>query len=137
MSGARLPGIKRKKPFRPKRRVILRAGNVPQNRKHREFIKTLPCILSGDERHVCHGVTEAAHCGVDHGMRRKSPDETCLPMCSNLHRTGKFSHHSLPRTFWDHWKLDREALILEYQARGVIEGTITEVHLERLRGKQA
>src|SRR6185437_5210858 len=133
MSGVRLP-IARKKPFRPKRRKVMRSGRIPPNYKHQDFIRTFPCLLAGDPRHVCHGKTEAAHCGINHGRGIKSPDETCLPMCRSLHLTGRYSHHSLPRTFWDHWGLDREGLILEYQARGVLEGTITEVHLERLKG---
>ncbi len=119
--------------FKPKRHKVVRSGGIPPNPKHQEFIRQLPCILADDSRHICQGRIEAAHCGIGSGMKRKAPDETCLPMCMGLHRTGRYSHHSLPRTFWDHWDLDREMLILEYQARGIMEGTITQEQLDRIK----
>jgi hypothetical protein len=48
-------------------------------------------------------------------MGQKGPDEDALPMCSRLHRTGKYSHHDLPKTFWIHWGLDRHKLVAKHR----------------------
>lgn len=107
-----------KPPANPKarRNPKRRSGGVPENPAFLKFIRTLPCILHGDPRHVCSGRIEAAHIGWGRGRGQKAPDETAVPMCSSLHRTGEFAQHKTPKTFWQYWKLDRAALMAKYQA---------------------
>lgn len=118
--------------FNRKRRKHMRSGNIPPNPKHLKFIRTLECALSGNLQHTCSGIVEAAHLGR-RGRGQKAPDETAVPMCSSAHRTGYKAFHKGELTFFEYWKLDREMLILQYQTLGVLEGTITEVHLARLK----
>lgn len=57
------------------------------------WIKTLPCAICGRR-----GV-EAAHTGP-RGLGQKSPDESCIPLCAEHHRTGRDAIHVLgPRQF--------------------------------------
>jgi hypothetical protein len=56
------------------------------------------------------GKVEAAHTGP-HGMSQKSDDHTCIPLCEEHHREGKFSYHKLGRKFWTHWGIDRQQLV--------------------------
>ena len=45
--------------------------------------------------------SEAAHTGP-RGLGTKSPDESCIPLCSEHHRTGRDAIHVLgPRRFED------------------------------------
>lgn len=113
-------------PFRPKRRVVLRSGGFPQNKPHRDFIATLPCILIDDPRHQCSGRVECAHVG-SRGGSQKSPDEETLPMCVNGHRTGKKAFHKGDKTFWAYWIIpSKEFLIQKYVDLGFLHGTIKE-----------
>jgi hypothetical protein len=61
-----------------------------RNRKYREFIGALPCLVCGTWRNV-----DAAHTGP-HGISTKASDLTCLPLCH-------FKHHpefdAAPRDF--------------------------------------
>ena len=108
-------------PRRRKKR-ILRFGGVAQNPKYIAVIRREICIGLGlqsvdlKQLHVCSGIMEAAHTGK-RGMRQKAVDESCLPMCSSLHRTGKNSHHKKPKIFWSFWGLDRLKLVLAHNER--------------------
>lgn len=108
--------MKRSPIRRSHRSSSARSGGVPRNPKHLDVIRSLPCILAGDPRHECRGRVEAAHAGWGRGRGQKAPDETAIPMCSALHRTGKYSQHAIPKTFWSYWNLDRSALIEKYAA---------------------
>ena len=67
-----------------------RAELPVRNRKYREFIGALPCLVCGTWRNV-----DAAHTGP-HGISTKASDLTCLPLCH-------FKHHpefdAAPRDF--------------------------------------
>jgi hypothetical protein len=115
--------------FRPKRRKIMRSGNIPQNQKHLDMIRELTCILADDPRHKCSGVVEAAHLGA-RGRGQKAPDETAVPMCANAHRTGIKALHKGEKTFFEYWVVrSKERLILDYSTLGRCAGTITEENL--------
>lgn len=111
-------------PFRPKRHVVLRAGGIPQNKIHRDYIRTLKCILIDDPRHQCSGRIECAHIG-SRGKSQKSPDEETLPLCTNGHMTGKYAIHKGEKTFWSYWIIPtKEFLIEKYSSLGILHGTI-------------
>jgi hypothetical protein len=98
--------------LKSKKRKPTRFGGVPQNPKYLAFVRCFACILSGLQSkkdsvpHSCSGKIEAAHTGR-RGLKQKAADETALPMCTNGHRTGKFSHHRLGKNFWKFWGLDQ------------------------------
>lgn len=103
----------------PKRKP-LRFGGVPQNPQFVKFVHTKPCILTGlrvigplgtlIHVHICSGKLEAAHTGR-RGLKQKAADETALPMCTNGHRTGQYSHHRIGNRFWEVWGIDKSKLI--------------------------
>lgn len=50
------------------------------------FVKTLPCAAFGvSAEYQCDGPIEADHAG-ERGLGQKSPDSTCIPLCSSHHR---------------------------------------------------
>lgn len=123
LSAADILRAKKPSPKRPRGPKPLRFGKVPQNPAFLAFARTLPCILWGatanwgtqsGREHVCSGIIEAAHTGR-HGMRHKAADETAVPMCSNAHRTGKFSHHNATRSFWDIWGINQKEVVEKIQ----------------------
>lgn len=57
--------------------------------------------------------TEAAHVG-DRGFSQKCPDREAIPLCTDHHTAGAFSHHRLQKRFWTHWDLDRDKVIRQY-----------------------
>ena len=70
-------------------------------------LRAMPCMLAGYRDHVCKGGRiEASHLG----------NGAYAPMCPSAHRTGKYSLKSLPRTFWQHWGLDRNEVAKKYAA---------------------
>lgn len=71
-----------------------------------EWLHTLGCVCCGSKR------VEAAHVG-DRGMSQKCPDKQAIPLCSAHHRTGPQAHHVLGKGFFEHWKIDRDSLILD------------------------
>ena len=69
--------------------------------KYLAWIRTLPCVICAIRRHI-----EAAHTGP-HGLGRKSPDRSAVPLCARHHRTGDDSYHSLgSRAFQRHHDID-------------------------------
>lgn len=111
-------------PFKPKRHKAVRSGGIPQNKPHRDFIATLPCILIDDPRHECSGRVECAHVGT-RGKSQKCADEESLPMCVNGHRTGRKAFHKGEKTFWSYWVIpSKEFLVRQYIELGVLHGTI-------------
>lgn len=118
-NGCEVLGVPHKAAIRPgvskrPKKLILRAGGIPQNLRYLAFIRSCPCILFNLRGlHECSGRIEAAHTGR-RGRGQKAADETALPMCCSLHRTGKFSHHVLGRKFWEYFGLDREKLVREF-----------------------
>jgi hypothetical protein len=60
----------------------------PRNWKYRAWIRSLPCCACGTLQFV-----EASHTGKDGGMRQKSSDYSCVPLCSLCHRVGPQAYH--------------------------------------------
>jgi hypothetical protein len=74
------------------------------DRKHLEFIRTLPCIQCWRDDEVV-----AAHVrkGTDGGMGKKPSDKWTLPLCWLCHR----SQHDVGESwFWGLLKIDAHAL---------------------------
>lgn len=69
------------------------------------FIRKQPCICCGTRKYV-----EAAHVGV-RGLGARCSDREVLPLCSAHHVQGPEAQHVLGKSFWNHWGLDRSALI--------------------------
>jgi hypothetical protein len=90
-----------------------------KDKKYLAFIASQWCV-------VCELVTgseagtplriEVAHVGR-RGLSQKSSDRETIPLCTRHHRTGKDAHHVLGRKVWEHHGLDRDAIILELNAR--------------------
>ena len=82
--------------LKPRKRLAPRSRTNkkrPRNLPYMLWIKTLPCAVCGRTG------SEAAHTGP-RGLGQKSPDESCIPLCPEHHRTGGDAIHVLgPRTF--------------------------------------
>ncbi len=108
--------------IRKKRRGPARRGRV-HDRAYLAWIATHECIICifkairGFGNGTQTSRTEVAHVGT-RGLGQKSSDRETLPVCGvEHHRLGKESLHMLGRRFWAHWRLDRDGLIREYNAR--------------------
>jgi hypothetical protein len=106
----------------PVRKVRLgppRRGSEPDE-AYKKWIRKFPCILSErfEHRTVRYVLSriEAAHVG-QRGLGQLCPDRECLPLCVWHHTEGPHSHHVLGKKFWAHWRLNRFALIAEFNAR--------------------
>ena len=93
------------------------------------WLHTLPCCVCESMRQTLaeagfpessipqqSSPTEAAHCGP-RGMSQKCPDREALPICREHHREGQFCQHAMGRFFFQHFDLDRDALLAMFQAR--------------------
>ena len=71
---------------------------------------------------MCHTTraVEAAHTGP-HGLRKKSPDLSAIPLCVKHHRTGGNAYHKLgPRKFAEVHQLNILAIIARLSAKPLI-----------------
>lgn len=77
-----------------RRKPRRRAGRRGPSRdwKYRAWIRKLPCAFCGTDAGV-----EAAHTGSDGGMRQKSSDYSCVPLCHDCHQSAPISYHRLGR----------------------------------------
>lgn len=67
-------------------------GNPPaRNWKYKAWIRSLPCAVCGSSP------SEAAHTGSDGGMRQKSSDYSCIPLCSDCHTQSPQAYHRIGR----------------------------------------
>ena len=74
---------------RARRSPRRRNGRGPvRDYKYKAWIRTLPCAACGSS----YGV-EAAHTGSDGGMRQKSSDRSCVPLCHDCHQAAPVSYH--------------------------------------------
>jgi len=74
---------------KPKRRSPRRSFRGPaRSWKYLAWIRSLECVSCGSSRDV-----EAAHTGSDGGMRQKSSDYSCIPLCADCHTQAPHSHH--------------------------------------------
>lgn len=94
-----------------KRRPGTRRGPA-RSKKYLAFIRKQPCVCCGTTTRV-----EAAHTGP-HGLSAKSSDFSCIALCDEHHRLGKWAHHGTNPVIWAaHWELDVPALIVEFNER--------------------
>lgn len=137
-SGSEVSQVQKSTPIAPRprkrRKFLVRLGGVLENPRFRAFVRTFPCLLSDPDvvkykslMHVCSGRVEAAHTGLGTGMGQKTGDENCLPLCVSAHRTGKYSHHALGKSFWSFWGINREAEVEKMNAAARAEGIPLEV----------
>jgi hypothetical protein len=74
---------------------------------YRAFVRSFPCAACGSTRSV-----EAAHTGSDGGMSMKASDYSCIPLCPDCHRAGRFAYHRVGReAFLHHWRIDLRELV--------------------------
>jgi hypothetical protein len=85
-------------PRKPPRKATHAIGKPVRDRKYRAWIRTLPCAHCGTTYQI-----EAAHTGSDGGMRQKSSDTSCIPLCHDCHQAAPVSYHR-----------NREALGLDF-----------------------
>ena len=75
--------------------------------KYRAWIRSLPCAVCGVDPSG-----EAAHTGSDGGLRQKTSDYGCIPLCSECHRFGAAAYHQIGRKeFAIRHGLDIEGLV--------------------------
>ena len=83
--------------------------------RYLRWIRTLPCSVCRTTRNI-----EAAHTGA-HGLGRKAPDSTAIPLCATHHRTASDCYHKLgPRKFAEVHKLNIPEIIAGLNARPMI-----------------
>lgn len=59
-----------------------------------DYVRSQVCAAWDADGNHCGGVTEAAHLGIT-GLSSKSSDFLAVPLCSEHHRTGSGSLHSV------------------------------------------
>ncbi len=81
-----------------------------------KWLHTLPCLICFNLAFAASlplaqlSQTEAAHVG-DRGLSQKAPDRTAIPLCAEHHRLDRFSAHRMGKKFWQHYGLDRDAVV--------------------------
>ena len=78
-----------------------------RNWKYRQWIRSLPCLVCG------HTPAEAAHTGEGRGLRQKSSDYSCVPLCGFCHRLGPHSYHVLGKKAFEQFHLVDLANLVE------------------------
>jgi hypothetical protein len=73
----------------PRLRAVYRGPVRDDN--YKVFIRLQPCCVCGRTP------AEAAHTGRDGGMRQKSSDYSCVPLCRCCHTAGGKSYHRIGR----------------------------------------
>jgi hypothetical protein len=74
--------------------------------RYRAWIRTLPCTVCGVDRNI-----EACHTGP-RGLGQKASDYTCVPLCAEHHRTGKYGIDKIGHTqFEQRFTVDLAALV--------------------------
>lgn len=76
----------------PKKAFSALGSKPARSWKYKLWIRSLPCAVCGLEP-----AGEAAHTGSDGGMRQKSSDYSCIPLCCDCHTLGEKSYHRLGR----------------------------------------
>ncbi len=118
----------------PMKRTWMKKGKHKTKYARRErdidfmgWVKTQPCLLACvDGAGPCAGVVEADHAG-DRGMGQKSPDDTCIPLCT-VHHTDRHSCTGFFRGRPKPWKREwRHAAIAKTQAAHRLEMGIEEI----------
>lgn len=90
-------GVEVELPRKPARKATSALGHKPaRNAKYRAWIRSLPCVGCGLEP-----AGEAAHTGVDGGMRQKASDYSCVPLCSDCHTQAPDSYHRVGKAAFE------------------------------------
>ena len=85
----RAPQSKSKKRKSPKRKS--KYARRTRDFDYQLWVKTLPCSIAGLEgAGPCSSVVEPDHVG-QRGIGQKSPDDTCIPLCS-IHHLDRHGH---------------------------------------------
>lgn len=88
---------------------------IVRDSKYLAWIRSLPCAGCGIEP-----AGEAAHTGADGGMRIKSSDTSCIPLCPACHRFGPRAYHVIGRpAFEQAHGLNIEELVGRLRARKI------------------
>ncbi len=91
-----------------KRRGKPRRGRVI-DRLYKAWIATLPCAVCGA------WPVEVAHVGV-RGLSQLCSDRETIPLCHTHHQDAKLGvHGQLGKSWWDHFGIDRDALLIALQ----------------------
>ncbi len=101
-----------------------------------DFIRTLPCIISGyrpvDAAHI--SFANRACLAPGRGLRRKVSDRWTLPLARHLHDT---QHGMNEAKFWEHWGVDPHHCCLviwgAWQERGENSRSLIEHWMIELR----
>ena len=85
----RTPLARGTKPIKAKRKAPRRVS-VARDQSYMDFLKTQFCVVCaysvGGQKFTCQLTpSEPAHTGKTNGMRSKSSDESCIPLCSRHH----------------------------------------------------
>jgi len=95
----------------PRRQARVYRGPL-RDWQFRAWVRSLPCAACQCTRFV-----EAAHTGSDGGMKQKSTDRSCIPLCAVCHRVGPRSLHQIGRTEFESVNgLTFEALVIRLNA---------------------
>jgi len=76
-------------PRKPPRKAL---GGPARAWRYRRWVRSLPCAACGQEP-----AGEAAHTGSDGGLRQKSSDYSCIPLCTGCHRFSPDAYHQVGR----------------------------------------
>jgi len=104
------------------------SGRKPvRSESYRRFVKTYPCLVCQRRWGV-----EACHTGP-HGLRQKSSDLSCIPLCREHHRTGNAALDKIGRVRFEmRWNLCISEVIenLQYDYT-ILTGRLPEEQPER------
>lgn len=81
------------------------------------WITTQQCLVCELQHRPQFGRTYAHHAG-HRGLSQRAPDRTAIPLCWRHHDRGSSqSIHTLGKTFWGKFGLERDAVIAELNNR--------------------
>lgn len=90
--------------------LLLRPAAPERDWAYMAWIRKFPCAACETLKYI-----EAAHTGLDGGMRLKSSDHSCVPLCAVCHRVGPRAYHVIGRdAFEDLWKLNFVEMVKGY-----------------------
>jgi hypothetical protein len=109
-------------PYGIKSETLYRPGKPIRDPEYLRFVRSFPCAVCSKQWGV-----DPCHTGP-HGLRQKSSDLSCIPLCRAHHRTGNDALDKIgPVRFEERFKLDIHSLIEQ----------LNELYQERTRRKTA
>ena len=89
----------------------------PRDFAFMSWVKSQPCIVCEKQLILNFGSIYAHHAG-QRAFGRKADDRTCIPLCWRHHdRASSQSIHSLGKSFWGTYRIDRAQAIAELNER--------------------